>query len=422
MQIAHVVQRYLPALLGGSERYIDAITKVLVARGHRVDILTSTAVDWIAMYLPIGRRTDQGINVKDRLRVLRFKPNYIRYMRLRMLLQLMYTFNKGSRRLQLYTRFQTSGPLITYLYEYFKVRARDYDLIHATPAPFYYLEIVRRSANQLGVPFLISPFIHVRIREHLNPYLVEVLRDADAVIAVTDFEKRLLENIFRCKKVYVVPMGIWLDEWLSTIKKHNKLDSRKKLGLPEKDFIILLPHHAYLKGAYYVLMSSALLSKILARENKKANIIVATFGTANAWRFRVWANRARALGISVYNFGTVDEYTKKLLFIASDVIAQPSVADAFGIVYLEAWASKNPVIAADIPAMRRVIRHGIDGFLVPFGDIKSLAKALYVLMMDPELREHMGNEGFRKVILNHDWKKIGIYLEKIYREVINNKP
>ena len=52
----------------------------------------------------------------------------------------------------------------------------------------------------------------------------------------------------------------------------------------------------------------------------------------------------------------------------------PSRSDAYGISYLEAWASKKPVIG-QIPVMREVIQHEKDGLLVQFDDISGIAGA-----------------------------------------------
>ncbi len=54
--IAHIVQRYLPAPLTGSERYIQSISEYFVKRGYYVDVLTSDAHDWGAFYFPFKKR------------------------------------------------------------------------------------------------------------------------------------------------------------------------------------------------------------------------------------------------------------------------------------------------------------------------------------------------------------------------------
>ena len=64
------------------------------------------------------------------------------------------------------------------------------------------------------------------------------------------------------------------------------------------------------------------------------------------------------------------------MLAAADVFAMPSRTDSFGIVYLEAWLYRLPVIAARTWGMSDVVRNGEDGLLVPFGDVSVLAQTL----------------------------------------------
>lgn len=60
---------------------------------------------------------------------------------------------------------------------------------------------------------------------------------------------------------------------------------------------------------------------------------------------------------------------------------------------LEAAACARPIVAADIPGCREIVRPGQSGVLVPPGDVAALAAALADLAGDPARRRALGNGG-----------------------------
>jgi glycosyltransferase involved in cell wall biosynthesis len=56
----------------------------------------------------------------------------------------------------------------------------------------------------------------------------------------------------------------------------------------------------------------------------------------------------------------------------------------------QAMAGARPVITADTPAAREVLRDGVEALLVPPGDAGALARALRRLAADAGLRARMG--------------------------------
>jgi glycogen(starch) synthase len=60
---------------------------------------------------------------------------------------------------------------------------------------------------------------------------------------------------------------------------------------------------------------------------------------------------------------------------------------------LEAWASRTPVVIADIGALRTLVRHDVDGLLVPPSQPELLANALQRLLDDPAFAHHLGERG-----------------------------
>lgn len=69
----------------------------------------------------------------------------------------------------------------------------------------------------------------------------------------------------------------------------------------------------------------------------------------------------------------------------------PSVgAETFGNVVVEAMSRGKPMIASRIGGIVDIVRDGIDGLLVPPGDVAALARAIADLLDDPGRREALG--------------------------------
>jgi glycosyltransferase involved in cell wall biosynthesis len=91
----------------------------------------------------------------------------------------------------------------------------------------------------------------------------------------------------------------------------------------------------------------------------------------------------------------------------------PSRHETFGLGYLEAWLHGRPVIGGDIPPLREVIDHGVDGLLVR-QHADDVARAVLRLLDDPQLRGAMGASGRAKVAARWDWDLVVDRLESAY--------
>jgi glycosyltransferase involved in cell wall biosynthesis len=77
------------------------------------------------------------------------------------------------------------------------------------------------------------------------------------------------------------------------------------------------------------------------------------------------------------------------------IVCLPSYREGLPKVLLEAAASARPIVTTDVPGCRDVVRHGVNGMLVPPRDSRALAAALLTLCDDAGLRAQMGIHGRR---------------------------
>lgn len=82
----------------------------------------------------------------------------------------------------------------------------------------------------------------------------------------------------------------------------------------------------------------------------------------------------------------------------ADLFVFPSYSEGLGKSLLEAMACELPVIASDLPAIREVLKHEVNGLLVPVGSSKEIAMAIHEYLEDPQLQQHCGAKARQTVL------------------------
>lgn len=101
-----------------------------------------------------------------------------------------------------------------------------------------------------------------------------------------------------------------------------------------------------------------------------------------------------------------------------DIFVLPSRYEGFPNALAEAMAAGVAVVAFDCPSgPRQLIRHGVDGLLVPPGEAAALAAALARLMTDPEERQRLAARA-PEVVRRFPADEILVAWEWLCREVV----
>lgn len=109
------------------------------------------------------------------------------------------------------------------------------------------------------------------------------------------------------------------------------------------------------------------------------------------------------------------------VFAGAAVMVHTSWTESFGMALVEAMSSGVPVIAHDLEGMKEVVADGVSGFLIPPGDVATLASRLDELLSDAALRSRMGGAGSAMVRERFDIiSRLDEYLN-LYRGVLPQK-
>jgi glycosyltransferase involved in cell wall biosynthesis len=128
------------------------------------------------------------------------------------------------------------------------------------------------------------------------------------------------------------------------------------------------------------------------------------------------------LGDAVRFTGYLDEDGVAALLDSADMLVLPSFAEGLPVVLMEALASRIPVIATQVAGVPELVEDGVSGFIVPPGDVDTLALRLDRLLSDPELCVTMGAAGRRKVEAGFDIRTEVAKLAALFAGVEEKRP
>ena len=125
--------------------------------------------------------------------------------------------------------------------------------------------------------------------------------------------------------------------------------------------------------------------------------------------------------IFVHNGITPFSRQWELAYEQADVFVLPTRGDASPHVLVEAQAAGLPVICTDVGACAEVIDNGRTGYVIPSGDVRTLAERLELLVRDAARRRQFGASGARAASARFDASVNMRALEELFVRVSLNE-
>ena len=216
------------------------------------------------------------------------------------------------------------------------------------------------------------------------------------------------------EKTAYIPCGVDLERFE---KRLDKIEIRKRYGLPEKKFIFITVGRNHPKKGFRVLVEAC--AHIKKRGFDDFGILFVGKDVSSL------VNYGRELGVEAQLYFIEEMGREKegvlafpsdeivALYRASDACAFPSLLETFALIVVEAWAAGLPVITTDAPGCGEIVRDGQDALVAHAGDSKDLAEKMILVLENQELRKRLSVEGRRKAEI-YSWTNIGGEWEKLF--------
>jgi len=284
---------------------------------------------------------------------------------------------------------------------------------------------------------------------HLQDLVTEPVQSWDAVICSSNAGKSVVETVLNSREealadrsggdvaclrasrpqLPVIPLP--LPDSAMVVPEFDKRQARKALGLPEEASVVLWLGRLSIYTKLDPWPTYAILDRVARRLNHSLVLLECGPDDTPSQEAELTALRECCSHLSFRRMGgaePVSEEFKRFALYAADVALSlvDNTQETFGLSVAESMAAGLPVVASNWNGYRDLVRHGVDGYLVPSRwastaqevsarlgwqqfsgietfpvvagalaqlvqlDANAAEKALFSLLTSPLLRQHMG--------------------------------
>lgn len=395
MKILHVCQNYFPSK-GGPQYTMKRVSEKLVEYyGDDVTVCTTNS-----LYSPestLFEKIEPAYEVIGQVKINRQPFNRWHYPLIKygnkVLIKttgLKLPYNIGK------LRYTLDSPAIKRM-----MLNTEADVIMATTISYDFCNYPTwRTGKKNAKPFVLYGAIHLhnKITDYNDPALVKA-RICDCYISNTEYERAELIN-YGVKPHKIVNIGTGIDIEQMQCGENDLIDFKAKYNITDTDVIIGFVGRL-VKGKGVGILLDAF--RRLHKQNKHAKLLLAG-GTTDYVPEIKKAIQEEALPIILIE--DFEDSMKALLFNSIDIFVLASQSESFGVVFLEAWACRKPVIGTNMGAVASLVADGKDGLLFTAGNVDDLLEKISILTADKNLRQTLGENGYAKALNNYSWPVI----------------
>ena len=255
--------------------------------------------------------------------------------------------------------------------------------------------------------------IHNFRQQYINGKEKLLAHEAWRVIVCSQYMRDEIQRVFQtpADKIDVVYNGIRPE------KKHHgdrfdRVKFRRRFANDREKIIYYVGRMTYEKGIS-VLLDAA--PKVIAKMGHTVKLII--IGGGNTDRLQ---HQAMSLGIweQCYFTGFMSDTDLDKFQTIADCAVFPSLYEPFGIVALESFAARVPVVVSNTGGLPEVVQHNYTGIVTHANDSDSLAWGILEVLTNPAHSQYLVNNAYKTIAERFSWDDLAKQTVAVYRQVV----
>jgi len=247
----------------------------------------------------------------------------------------------------------------------------------------------------------------------------ECLETADMIIATSPQEQDHMRSLVSKKgNITVIPCGTNIDCFGSVDREAG----RARIGVDADTKLVMYAGRFDKRKGIETLVRAVARNEVKRHKNLKLMIVG---GSTPGAKDGIEKNRITEI-VEELGIQDVTEFTGRVkhkdlayYYAAADVCVVPSHYEPFGLVAIEAMASRTPVIASNVGGLKFSVADYKTGLLVPPQDEIAFAKAIDSVLADNEWRKELGENARSRVESKFSWNGVAKQLDRQYLLELN---
>jgi len=240
---------------------------------------------------------------------------------------------------------------------------------------------------------------------------------ADAVITCNEKEAALLRERHPGKRIFVQPHGVFTDAYR---EDHRDAAIAAFPEIRGKQVLLCVGRIDPVKNQGWLVEQAP----AIFQRHPLAMLMLAG-GITDASYADALRQRIRALGLEerVLLVGSLPPGDPRLIGLlqTARVVILPSLSETFGLVILEAWAARTPVIASRTSGASALVKQEQNGWLFDLNAPKNFHERVHAALANPGWARRFAAAGHDLVCAEYDAAALAGRLKNLYAELLEEK-